>query len=433
MRVFATGTYTIGTTEWSLTNNSAVIAAQTAKGRVTVVLDTSAAIGTNAYDFVYYEKCTPDSAQLIADTGSVNQSSALFIGDDHKLGNGWDCTIAMQAGGTPAPIIWTIWIDDTVELTDSDATKQVIAKSLKDQDVTGTISISGSIHEPIALIPKIFASGIFLTNISFAGAGSNYIDVTEGSGIANFYAGCLLIVSGTSGYNEARLITSSGTVGDNLRLTVSESFSETPNIGATYYVLSLGRTQVMNKVDLVDAPNTTAIQAFYDLLTSAKTWTTGSFGRLIVDNLNAPISGVAAAVWAVVKSTLTGPTTIGYWLANLLNLSKTDIANSLKDQNVSATPLGTGSVAKLLDDDVVARPTNPLLTNDSRIPATVIAAKGDLPVAPENTKIIELWQDAALDSSKPVVATKATGAIVTGSIEKDVVDTPTSTTITRKP
>ena len=56
----------------------------------------------------------------------------------------------------------------------------------------------------------------------------------------------------------------------------------------------------------------------------------------------------ATAVAACTQGTYVAP----------INLSKADIANAMKDQDVHLTALATGSVAKLLDDDIAAVPAS---------------------------------------------------------------------------
>ena len=372
MKAFATGTHTIDTTEWSLTNNSAVIAAQTAKGRVAIIIDIGAALPTNYYVYTPYEKALPGSGQYPATTGDGFYGTSdvpMVIQRDHPgFGNGWDITLQMQDGGTPAPISWTIWIDEEADIIAAttalasaisglnNLSKQNVADAMTDQMVNDggeePFSVFGLLKGRIFDVEQTLAiaSGIGLV----VAASSNTIDVSGIMVGSNYYAGCILVVQDVTVF-ESRMIQSSGAVGGNTRLTVSEPFNQAIQTGESskFYILSLGRAQVMNKVDLVDAPNTAAIQAFYDLLTSAKSWTTGSFGKLLVDNLNAKVGDVAAAaataVWGATTRTLSAATNItadiaaAVWNALTSGLTTTGSIGKLLVTNVNATISGVSA------------------------------------------------------------------------------------------
>jgi hypothetical protein len=102
-----------------------------------------------------------------------------------------------------------------------------------------------------------------------------------------------------------------------------------------------------------------------------------------------------------IASVFTGITRLAYWL---MGMSRKDAMNAAAKAEINAIHDGgvAGTFDETTDSNEAIRdtaplgtamrgtdsvPTNPLLTNDSRIPTSVIAAKSDLPVAPDNTNI----------------------------------------------
>ncbi len=104
-----TGTSTIGTTEWSLTNNSSTIAAKTDQGGLQIMLDLSALAAGDQFELIFYEKVVSGGTQRrswrVAFTG--------VQADPHPplptvlVKWGWDVTLKKLAG-TDRSITWSL-------------------------------------------------------------------------------------------------------------------------------------------------------------------------------------------------------------------------------------------------------------------------------------------------------------------------------------
>ena len=103
------GTATIGTTEWSLTNDSSTIATKTDQGVLQVVLDLSALTATEVFEMYFYEKVISSGSQkrcrrytfsgVQQDDGAVSPSMAVK--------HGWDVTLK-KISGTDRSITWSV-------------------------------------------------------------------------------------------------------------------------------------------------------------------------------------------------------------------------------------------------------------------------------------------------------------------------------------
>lgn len=103
-----TGSATIGTTAFSLPNNSTTPANITTKATYQVFLDTSAMVGGDQFEIRVLEKTRTSGTQrrvmsaiLTGGMADSWQSPALM------LGNGWDVTI-QKLTGTDRAIEWSI-------------------------------------------------------------------------------------------------------------------------------------------------------------------------------------------------------------------------------------------------------------------------------------------------------------------------------------
>lgn len=98
--VLYSGSNTIGTTEFSLTNNSTTIAAKTDKGAITLVLDVSAVAFGDEFEVKCYDKCRSGDTQRVVDVWSIigQQVSPIWMSPSLPLGEGWDFTIKKLNG-----------------------------------------------------------------------------------------------------------------------------------------------------------------------------------------------------------------------------------------------------------------------------------------------------------------------------------------------
>jgi len=94
------GTATISTTEYSLTNKSTTIAAQTSVGIFQLYLDVSAMVAGDTYAIYRREKAIAGGTQVVGITTSITgvQANKLWVSDPLVLANGWDFTMKRTAG-----------------------------------------------------------------------------------------------------------------------------------------------------------------------------------------------------------------------------------------------------------------------------------------------------------------------------------------------
>ncbi len=102
------GSATIGTTQFSLPNNSTTLTPITAKATYQVFLDTAAIVAGDQYEIRILEKVQSSGTQrrlmsaiLTGGTADEWASPALM------LGNGWDVTVQKLAG-TDRTLEWSI-------------------------------------------------------------------------------------------------------------------------------------------------------------------------------------------------------------------------------------------------------------------------------------------------------------------------------------
>lgn len=91
---------TIGTTEWSIGNNSSTIAALTNTGVFQPFLDLNALAAGDTFQFSVYEKIATGGTQRLLYQALVSgvQAAAGWPGPSLILGVGWDMTLKKIAG-----------------------------------------------------------------------------------------------------------------------------------------------------------------------------------------------------------------------------------------------------------------------------------------------------------------------------------------------
>ncbi len=102
------GTATIGTTEWSLTTNTAGPDAQTAAGTYAVDLDLSTLAAGDLFELRLYEKTLSTSSQILHESWLLRSGSAPgHICPATMLIHGWDFTL-VKISGTDRSISWSV-------------------------------------------------------------------------------------------------------------------------------------------------------------------------------------------------------------------------------------------------------------------------------------------------------------------------------------
>ncbi len=92
---------TIGTTEWSMTTNTAGPDVDTTVGCFQPVLDLNALASADVFKFQVYEKArAADTQRLLfsAVFGPVPTGTPLWMGPAMTLGAGWDMTLVKVSG-----------------------------------------------------------------------------------------------------------------------------------------------------------------------------------------------------------------------------------------------------------------------------------------------------------------------------------------------
>lgn len=104
-----TGIETVGTTEHSLTTDTAGPDVDTTEGVFQPFLDLNALAAGDVFTFSVYEKCRTGDTQrkLYVATFSGVQSTPLWAGPSLLLGVGWDMTL-IKISGTDRSINWRI-------------------------------------------------------------------------------------------------------------------------------------------------------------------------------------------------------------------------------------------------------------------------------------------------------------------------------------
>lgn len=100
---------TIGTSEYSLPNDSTTLTPQTTDGIFQFWIDFAAMAAGDQYSIKLYEKCDSAGTQRLAEewilTGA--QGKPIFPTASFILGEGWDLTVQKLAG-TDRSIAWSI-------------------------------------------------------------------------------------------------------------------------------------------------------------------------------------------------------------------------------------------------------------------------------------------------------------------------------------
>lgn len=103
------GTSTIGTTEWSLSNNSSTIATQGTSGVYQVFCDLNAVAAGDVFELKGYEKALIGSTQRVVFSARFSgaQSAPLWASPSLVLMKGWDFSLK-KISGTDRSIIWSV-------------------------------------------------------------------------------------------------------------------------------------------------------------------------------------------------------------------------------------------------------------------------------------------------------------------------------------
>jgi hypothetical protein len=104
-----TGT-TISTTEYSLTNDSTVVATQTDDGLYQAFIDFNAMTSTETYVVKIYEKAYAAATQRVCQSWTLTGAqtdSPIWVSPHLQLMHGWDITVTKTAG-TDRSIAWSV-------------------------------------------------------------------------------------------------------------------------------------------------------------------------------------------------------------------------------------------------------------------------------------------------------------------------------------
>jgi len=102
-----TNTATIGTTEYSLPNNSTTLTPRTEDGMYQALIDLNAMAAGDQYEIKIYEKITSGGTQRAVFSATVTGVQSPFIIPALMLLHGWDITMKKLAG-TDRSISWSI-------------------------------------------------------------------------------------------------------------------------------------------------------------------------------------------------------------------------------------------------------------------------------------------------------------------------------------
>lgn len=103
------GTETVGTTEWSMTTDTAGPDVDTTDGVYQVFIDLNALVSGDTFAFYVYEKVLSSSTQrlIYSATFTGAQGSPIWVSPSLILLHGWDATLKKIAG-TDRSIDWSI-------------------------------------------------------------------------------------------------------------------------------------------------------------------------------------------------------------------------------------------------------------------------------------------------------------------------------------
>lgn len=102
------GSASIGTTEYSLTNNSTTLTAQTDDGVYQIFLDLSAMAAGDEYQIRVLEKCrSGDTQRQVYIAYVTNTQGELWVSPSLILLHGWEVTLDKIAG-TDRTLNWSI-------------------------------------------------------------------------------------------------------------------------------------------------------------------------------------------------------------------------------------------------------------------------------------------------------------------------------------
>lgn len=104
------GAPTIGSTEYSLADESTSLATETDDGVFCVVLDLNALTNTDSFQATLYESAQAGGTKRVVQSWILDgkQGTPVWISPSFVLGNGWDWTLQKLAG-TDRAIPFTLW------------------------------------------------------------------------------------------------------------------------------------------------------------------------------------------------------------------------------------------------------------------------------------------------------------------------------------
>lgn len=108
---YAAGSETVGTTEWSMTTDTAGPDVDTTDGVYQAFIDLNALALGDIFEFRVYEKCQAADTQRVALMQSFNNAQgtdgAVWVSPSFILMHGWDMTLKKNTG-TDRTITWSI-------------------------------------------------------------------------------------------------------------------------------------------------------------------------------------------------------------------------------------------------------------------------------------------------------------------------------------
>jgi len=101
--------FTVTTTEYSITNESTTIASRTDDGLYQVFLDLNALQSGDTYVIRIYEKVQSGTTQRVVQSWTVSgvQADPIWASPHLQLMHGWDITL-QKTGGTNRTIDWSV-------------------------------------------------------------------------------------------------------------------------------------------------------------------------------------------------------------------------------------------------------------------------------------------------------------------------------------
>lgn len=242
------GSATVGSTEYSLTNNSTSIAEQTTGGEYSAAIDLSALQSGDQYVIRAREKARASDTQRVVFAQVVNgaQDAPLFITAQLSLINGWDFTL-QKTGGTDRSIQWSIRDSSSPSVGE-------IADAVWDEILTGaTHNIATSAGRRLRQLSDVI---VHEGTAQGPGTGPNQIQLDVGASSSNgaYDPSALAIISGT-GAGQCRMVFQYD--GATRTATVDRDWRVLPDATSVFQITSNpGREQVNEGLAQAGTSNT---------------------------------------------------------------------------------------------------------------------------------------------------------------------------------